>query len=124
MYTKQTLRWIDLLPEALFAYRITVGVTKQTPFEIFFARRPNYVYSYPGTVVQEDQNSGLEFDREKIQAVHENLLLDVRTQREANAVKMKERWDTSNTQMVLHSFLPIIFFIIFFVNFNLLIHLG
>ena len=102
MYEKDTYRWVDLLPEALFSYRITVGVTKKTPFEIFYFRAPNFVYSFPGTnlaevVDLEDCNEG---DQSNVQELVANLIQDVREQREANAVKMKERWDTVNTQQV------------------------
>jgi len=102
MYEKDTYRWVDLLPEALFSYRITVGVTKKTPFEIFYLRAPNFVYSFPGTnlaevVDLEDCNEG---NQTEVQEFVANLIQDVREQREANAVKMKERWDTVNTQQV------------------------
>jgi len=36
LYERKSKRWVDVLHEALFSYRITVGVTKKTPFEIFF----------------------------------------------------------------------------------------
>lgn len=102
MYEKSSYRWIDLLPEALFSYRITVGVTKKTPFEIFFFRTPNFVYSYPGTNLAQDFDIEdiTEGDRENVQTIHAALIQDVREQREANGFKMKHRWDTKNTQQV------------------------
>ena len=103
MYEKNTLRWIDLLPEALFSYRITVGVTKRTPFEIFYSREPNFVYCYPGTNIAEanlDVEQVNEGDRSAVQEMHDALMQDVREQREQNAMRMKERWDTINTQQV------------------------
>jgi hypothetical protein len=48
MFERKSDRWIDMLAEALFAYRITHGVTKETPFQIFYFRQPNFVYDYPG----------------------------------------------------------------------------
>lgn len=103
MYERDTYAWVDLLPEALFSYRITVGVTKKTPFEIFYFRKPHFVYSYPGSNLSDEENDFEEFsegDREKVQEIHSLLLQDVREQREKNAEKMKKRWDTVNTQQV------------------------
>jgi hypothetical protein len=88
MYEKDTYRWVDLLPEALFSYRITVGVTKKTPFEIFYFRTPNFVYSFPGTnlaeVDLEDCNQG---DQSNVQELVANLMQDVREERETTLLK-------------------------------------
>ena len=113
MFEKKTYRWVDLLPEALFSYRITVGVTKKTPFEIFYFRAPHFVYSYPGTNIGSDTDiEGYnEGERAKIQEMHFLLVQDVREQRERNSVKMKERWDTVNIQQVQvhHSYSTFLF---------------
>lgn len=103
MYERNSYAWVDLLPEALFSYRITVGVTKKTPFEIFYFRKPHFVYSCPGSNLSDEENDLEEFnegDREKVQEIHSLLMQDVREQREQNAAKMKKRWDTVNAQQV------------------------
>lgn len=99
MFERKTKRWIDLLDEALFAYRVTVGATKKTPFEIFFMRKPNFVYSLPGEPQQNEENS-FRIDENELHELHDALIEDVREQREKNAATMKKRWDTSNTQPV------------------------
>jgi hypothetical protein len=48
MFERKSKRWIDMLNESLFSYRVTKGVVGKTPFEIFFLRSPHFVYDYPG----------------------------------------------------------------------------
>jgi hypothetical protein len=48
MHETQSKRWIDFLDECLFAYRITVGdTTQKSPYELYFIRKPNFVFSLP-----------------------------------------------------------------------------
>jgi hypothetical protein len=99
MYERKTKRWIDLLDEALFSYRITVGVTKKTPFEIFFMRKPHFIYSLPGEEVVEQENL-FRINEIELRTIHDAIIQDVREQREKNALSMKRKWDTINTQVV------------------------
>jgi len=101
MFERKSKRWIDMLDEALFSYRITKGVAGQSPFQIFFLRPPHFVYHFPGTVLPEvpDPEANV-IDQLEILDVHANLIQSVREMREKNAAKMKSRFDTVNTQVV------------------------
>jgi hypothetical protein len=57
MHERSTNRWIDLLDECLFAYRISKGILKRTPFEIFYMREPNFILELPEVVQREQQES-------------------------------------------------------------------
>jgi len=101
MFERKSKRWIDMLDESLFSYRVTKGVAGQTPFQIFFLRPPHFVYHYPGTVLPEvpDPEANI-LEQQEIIEIHSNLIQSVREMREKNAAKMKSRWDTNNTQKV------------------------
>jgi hypothetical protein len=103
MYERKTNRWIDLIDEALFSYRVTKGVTKKTPYEIFYCRKPNLVYSLPGEEIREEideEGEDFRIDYDELKEINQALIQDVREQREKNAEVMKKRWDTINTQKV------------------------
>jgi hypothetical protein len=102
MSERESQRWIDMVQEALFSYRITKGAHGHTPFKVFFCREPNLVYNYPGTKLDEvpTQTKANEMDAEKVQELIADLHEGVRGQREKNAALMKARWDTKNTQQV------------------------
>jgi hypothetical protein len=104
MYEKNSNRWIDFLDECLFAYRITKGdPTSKSPYELYFVRKPNLVFSLPEINEREMQHPNsfpevIENDYEKISIVSQQIMEVTRSEREVNAKKMKKRWDTSNTQ--------------------------
>jgi len=101
MFERNSKRWVDMLDEALFSYRITKGVAGQSPFQIFFVRPPHFVYHYPGTVLTEVPDPEVNvIEQEEILEVHSNLIQGVRELREKNAARMKARFDTKNTQSV------------------------
>jgi len=101
MFERNSKRWIDMLDETLFSYRVTNGVAKQTPFQIFFLRPPHFVYHFPGSALPEISDPEVNvLEQQEIIDAHSNLIESVRELREKNAAKMKARWDTKNTQRV------------------------
>jgi len=101
IFERKSNRWIDFLSPALLAYRVTVGVTGKTPFEIFFVRQPNFIYLYPGTNITYEGCEEIHVGNEQeVLEIHDELMQAVREKREQNAIKMKARWDSINTQKV------------------------
>jgi transposase InsO family protein len=100
MYAKNTNRWIDLVDECLFAYRITKGPTSKTPYELYYLREPNFVLNLPEVNERNKhiENDEVELDFKKISKMSQEIMAVTRAEREANAEKMKKRWDTNNTQ--------------------------
>jgi hypothetical protein len=107
MCERKTNRWIDLLDEALFSYRVTKGVTNRTPFQIFYTREPNFIFTLPENqendivieagVVEEEK---FRISQPEFKIIYDALNEDVKEMRDKNAATMKKRWDTSNTQKV------------------------
>jgi hypothetical protein len=99
MYERKSNRWIDLLEEVLYSYRITYNLaTRKTPFEVFYMRQPNRAYNLPGDdKIQQAEDYQNE---EEIGEISDRICQEVREQQERNAQIMLRYIDTKNTQNI------------------------